>query len=113
MLYAQLRPPLGVVFRKLAAQKESAVLEGHLMVDPVHMFIAIPHQIGGVTGGWFHQGHALACGSRTLPQLCGPELLGAGLLRLHRREGRDGDSGVYPSPGVGRPATRTAQTVGV
>jgi putative transposase len=30
------------VFRKLAAQKESVVLEGHLMVDHVHMLIAIP-----------------------------------------------------------------------
>jgi putative transposase len=41
-LYEQLRPHLGEVFRKLAAQKESVVLEGHLMVDHVHMLIAIP-----------------------------------------------------------------------
>ena len=41
-LYEQLRPYLGEVFRKLAAQKESVVLEGHLMVDHVHMLIAIP-----------------------------------------------------------------------
>ena len=41
-LYEQLRPHLGEVFRKLAAQKESAVLEGHLMADHVHMLIAIP-----------------------------------------------------------------------
>ncbi len=36
-LYEQLRPYLGEVFRKLAAQKESVVLEGHLMVEHVHM----------------------------------------------------------------------------
>ena len=41
-LYEQLRPYLGEVFRKLAAQKESVVLEGHLMVDHVHMLTAIP-----------------------------------------------------------------------
>lgn len=41
-LYEQLRPHLGEVFRKLAAHKESTVLEGHLMVDHVHMLIAIP-----------------------------------------------------------------------
>ena len=41
-LYEQLRPHLGEVFRKLAAQKESVVLEGHLMADHVHMLIAIP-----------------------------------------------------------------------
>ncbi len=41
-LYEQLRPHLGEVFRKLAALKESLVLEGHLMADHGHMLIAIP-----------------------------------------------------------------------
>ncbi len=41
-LYAQLRRHLGEVFRKLAEQKESRILEGHLMSDHVHMLIAIP-----------------------------------------------------------------------
>ena len=41
-LYEQLRPHLGEVLRKLAAQKESVVLEGHLLVDHAHMLIAIP-----------------------------------------------------------------------
>jgi len=41
-LYAQLRQHLGEVFRKLAAQKESRIEEGHLMADHVHMLIAIP-----------------------------------------------------------------------
>jgi putative transposase len=41
-LYTQLRKHLGEVFRKLAAQKESRIEEGHLMPDPVHMRIAIP-----------------------------------------------------------------------
>ena len=41
-LYVELRFHLGEIFRKLAEQKESRVLEGHLMVDHVHMLIAIP-----------------------------------------------------------------------
>lgn len=41
-LYGQLRQHLGEVFRKLAAQKESQIVEGHLMPDHVHMMIAIP-----------------------------------------------------------------------
>ena len=41
-LYGDLRRHLGEVFRKLAAQKESRIEEGHLMPDHVHMMIAIP-----------------------------------------------------------------------
>lgn len=37
-----LRRHLGTVFRKLAAQKESQVEEGHLMADHVHMLLSIP-----------------------------------------------------------------------
>ena len=41
-MYGQLREHLGEVFRKLAAQKESRVEEGHLMADHVHMMLSIP-----------------------------------------------------------------------
>jgi putative transposase len=41
-LNAQLRRDLGPVFRELAQQKESEVLEGHLMGDHVHMLLSIP-----------------------------------------------------------------------
>jgi len=41
-LYLELRRHLGEVFRKLAAQKESRIEEGHLMPDHVHMMISIP-----------------------------------------------------------------------
>ncbi len=41
-LYGELRQHLGEVFRKLASQKESEIVEGHLMPDHVHMMIAIP-----------------------------------------------------------------------
>ena len=51
-LYAGLRPHLGEVFRQLAAQKASEVLEGNLMLDHVHMMIAIPpkHSVSQVVG---------------------------------------------------------------
>ena len=52
VLYGQLREHLGEVFRKLAAQKESRIEEGHLMPDHVHMLIAIPpkHAVSQVIG---------------------------------------------------------------
>jgi putative transposase len=42
VLFGQLRPHLGEVFRRLALQKESRIEEGHLLLDHVHMMIAIP-----------------------------------------------------------------------
>ena len=42
ILYIELRKHLGEVFRRLASQKESRIIEGHLMSDYVHMLIAIP-----------------------------------------------------------------------
>jgi putative transposase len=51
-LYQQLRQHLGEVFRQLAQQKESKILEGHLVVDHVHMLISIPpkYQVAQVIG---------------------------------------------------------------
>ena len=46
VLYEELRKHLGQVFRTLALQKESKILEGHLMVDHVHMLISIPPKYG-------------------------------------------------------------------
>jgi putative transposase len=41
-LFGQIRRELGPVFRELARQKESEIIEGHLMPDHVHMLISIP-----------------------------------------------------------------------
>jgi len=51
-LYAELRRHLGEVFRQLASQKDSEILEGHLMPDHVHMMIAIPpkHAVSQAVG---------------------------------------------------------------
>lgn len=52
MLYGQLRVHLGEVFRKLAAQKDSRVEEGHLLPDHIHMLLSIPpkHSVSQVVG---------------------------------------------------------------
>jgi len=42
ILYGELRKYLGETFRDLAVQKESKVIEGHLLPDHVHMLISIP-----------------------------------------------------------------------
>jgi len=41
-LYGQLRQYLGEIVRELGRQKESKVLEGHLMPDHIHILISIP-----------------------------------------------------------------------
>lgn len=41
-IFGRIRADLGDVFRRLAEQKESRVVEGHAMPDHVHMLIEIP-----------------------------------------------------------------------
>jgi putative transposase len=51
-LYGPLRQHLGSVFRELARQKESEIIEGHLLPDHVHMLISIPpkYSVSAVMG---------------------------------------------------------------
>ena len=51
-VFGVLRKELGGVFRALAQQRESAVVEGHLMVDHVHMCLSIPpkYSVSSVVG---------------------------------------------------------------
>ena len=42
VIYVSLRKYLGEILRELAAQKESKIIEGHLMSDHVHILISIP-----------------------------------------------------------------------
>jgi putative transposase len=42
VLYGQVRRELGSLLRELARQKESEIIEGHLMMDHVHMLVSIP-----------------------------------------------------------------------
>ena len=41
-LYGELRRHLGSTFRELAMQRESQVIEGHLLPDHIHVLISIP-----------------------------------------------------------------------
>ena len=52
VLYSQLRVHMGEVLRELARQKESRVVEGHLMPDHVNMLISIPpkYAVASVVG---------------------------------------------------------------
>ena len=51
-LFGALRRHLGEVFRELAQHKESAVVEGHLMPDHVHICLSIPpkYAVSNVVG---------------------------------------------------------------
>ena len=51
-IYGNVRKHLGAVFHELARQKESTILEGHLMSDHVHMLMEIPpkHAVANIIG---------------------------------------------------------------
>ena len=51
-IFGQARRQLGAIFHVLARQKECQIIEGHLMLDHVHMCIAIPlkHPVASVIG---------------------------------------------------------------
>ena len=98
-LYYQLRQHLGEVFRKLAAQKECRVEEGHLMPDHVHMMLSIPpkYAVSQVVG--FIKGKSAIHLARVYgaqAQLRRPALLGEGLLCIDSRARRGGDTAVHP-----------------
>lgn len=52
LIYGAIRRYLGEVLHELARQKESRVVEGHLMVDHIHMCISIPpkYSVANVVG---------------------------------------------------------------
>ena len=51
-IFETLRRHLGEIFRELAKQKDSQVVEGHLMSDHVHMCLSIPpkYAVSNVVG---------------------------------------------------------------
>ena len=51
-IYGALRRHLGEVFRELAQQRECKVVEGHLMIDHVHMCLSVPpkYSVSNVVG---------------------------------------------------------------
>ena len=105
VLYEGLRQHLGEVFRRLAEQKESRVLEGHLMADHVQMLLSIPPNVCGVGSGGLHQGQE--CDSsgtdvqRTQAEFHWSAFLGARLFCVNRGTRRNGDPRIYPQSGSG------------
>jgi putative transposase len=51
-IYGALRKHLGEIFRELAKQRECKVVEGHLMIDHVHMCLSVPpkYSVSSVVG---------------------------------------------------------------
>ena len=51
-MYGEIRASLGGIFHELARQKECRIVEGHLLVDHVHMCIEIPpkHAVASLIG---------------------------------------------------------------
>ena len=66
---AKVRSQLGEIFHALARQKECQIIEGHLMLDHVHMRIAIPpkYPVASVIG--FLKGKSAIA----IARLCGKE----------------------------------------
>ena len=56
LIFSKLRKHIGEALHDLANQKESAIVEGHLMLDHIHMCISIPpkylvsHVVGFIKG---------------------------------------------------------------
>ena len=56
MIFGKLRKHIGAVLHDFAIQKESVIVEGHLMLDHIHMCISIPpkysvsHVVGFIKG---------------------------------------------------------------
>ena len=52
IIFGKLRKGLGELLHELAGHKESKILEGHMMVDHIHMCISIPpkHSVSNVIG---------------------------------------------------------------
>ena len=56
LIFGKLRKHIGAVLHDLANQRESVIVEGHLMLDHIHMCISIPpkysvsHVVGFIKG---------------------------------------------------------------
>lgn len=52
VIYGALRKHLGEIFQELAKQRECSVVEGHLMIDHVHMCLSVPpkYSVSNVVG---------------------------------------------------------------
>ena len=107
-LYGQIRRELGPVFRELARQKECEIIEGHLMVDHVHMLLSIPPkysvaQVLGFLKGKNGDPHCSGvCWAEA--ELCGAAVLGARLLGIDGGSRRSRGASLHSGTGKRRSA---------
>jgi hypothetical protein len=93
------------VFRRLAEQKESKILEGHLMPGHLHMLISIApmyamSQVVGFIKGKSAIHLARVYGERKR-NFISQDFWAKALLRQYSRPGRASDTGVHPQPREG------------
>ncbi len=55
-LYGEIRESLGGICHELARQKECRIVEGHVLPDPVHLWIEIPPKQAGASSIGFLKG---------------------------------------------------------
>ena len=109
-IYGSLRRYLGEVLRRLAQPRDSAVEEGHLLADHVHMMLSIPpkYSVAPVIG--YIQGKRAIHIAREFAgrprNFVGQHFLGARVFCIDRGSRRAGDSGVHPGAGTGSPSAR-------
>ena len=65
-IFEALRRHLGEILRELAKQKESQVVEGHLMGEHVHMCLKYSAKVCGVERSGLHQGQECDSDSEAL-----------------------------------------------
>jgi putative transposase len=63
-MFGMIRKYLGEIFHELAKQKESRILEGHVAVDHVHMYISIPPKLAVAHVVGFIKGKSAICIAR-------------------------------------------------
>ena len=101
--YKGLRQHLGELFRRLAEQKESRVLEGHLVPDHVHMLLSIPPKYAVSEMVGFMKGKSAIHLARTYGEhkqnFCRAAFLGTRLLCVDRGTRRESDTRIHPKPG--------------
>ena len=116
VLYGSLRRHLGGIFRELAMQKESRVVEGHLMPDHIHVLVSIPpkYSVAQVVG--FIKGKSAIHLARTYGErsrnFVGRHFWARGYFVISSPR-RGGDTRIYPAPGRGGQAPGSAATLAI
>ena len=109
-LYGQLKSHLGEVFHRLAQQKQSQILEGHMMADHVHMLMSIPpkYAVSQVVG--FIKGKSAIHLARVYAERK-RSFLGPRLLCVNGRTRRGSDPRIHQASRGRRHAIRPNETV--